>query len=361
MDPSLTSDEIQDFRNALGGIYLVFKVPAKADIDKIIDRRYLTVSVSGDTNAATCSICRANWPVEGYCEHEPGHIYDGKLAFLIAGMKFDWEETSTANLPADAGAQLMHIFRPNELQNGNLREIVMNEKKTQAPVADGVKKTGENVEIKDSTKDVLNSRVTELEDENKELTTKLEALENENATLKDQVTSLTTDLETSNSMTQSLTDELRDILLVKLSDALGSIGKKNDPELVKGKYGERSIDQLRDMISVLTEDTVAISDSEDEAGEEKPDSSKTEDESTNVEDAKKETTTDGEAKTKITDLKQTSVTAEGDTVVEDSKKKAVALSDAHWRRFNDIRRRRGEDAAKSYLEQLAQRLANNGN
>lgn len=84
----------------LGYIELDMNIADPGAIQKIQDGRYLTVSVSFATNAAVCSICHTDWAVDDRCEHELGHVYDGKPCFVISG-DFRYRECSIVNFPAD--------------------------------------------------------------------------------------------------------------------------------------------------------------------------------------------------------------------------------------------------------------------
>jgi hypothetical protein len=76
--------------------------------EKIVDQRYLTVSVGFTTDSMYCSTCHQDWASEGLCEHERGKVYDGKKTLLIPGL-FNYEEVSWVNSPADAGATVLSI------------------------------------------------------------------------------------------------------------------------------------------------------------------------------------------------------------------------------------------------------------
>ena len=71
---------------------------------KILDKRYLTVSVSGTSTNCKCSICGQDWmnlkDGEDMCRHIPGDYYDGKLCYKITGA-ITYTERSFVNNPAD--------------------------------------------------------------------------------------------------------------------------------------------------------------------------------------------------------------------------------------------------------------------
>lgn len=67
------------------------RVAAKARITdgdaivKFFDQRYLTFSAEQDSDAYVCSICLSDWYKDGMCDHSPGAVIDGKLAFMMTG------------------------------------------------------------------------------------------------------------------------------------------------------------------------------------------------------------------------------------------------------------------------------------
>ena len=70
-------------------------------IQKILDGRYMTVSISGKPADIKCSICGEASSFFG-CknDHERGHTYDGKSCFADIG-DMDYSEVSFVNKPAD--------------------------------------------------------------------------------------------------------------------------------------------------------------------------------------------------------------------------------------------------------------------
>jgi len=101
-----------DGYKGLGHIMLTVDVTDKDAIDKLLDGRYLTVSISGDTEQAVCSICGQDGKnlkdEEDRCSHWRGDMYDGEEAFLIAG-SMSFKEVSFVNTPADENAQVNSI------------------------------------------------------------------------------------------------------------------------------------------------------------------------------------------------------------------------------------------------------------
>jgi len=103
----------------LGHILLTAEITNKDAIQKILDKRYLTVSTAASTDKAICSICKRDYIEEGPCEHVPGRLYDGELAYIIAGaLKYD--ETSFVNVPADALARVVLIHGNGFMQDSTV-------------------------------------------------------------------------------------------------------------------------------------------------------------------------------------------------------------------------------------------------
>lgn len=76
--------------------------------EKILDERYLTVSVGFTTTEAYCSDCKQDWANEGPCEHKPGEMIDGLPMVLVPG-NFNYDEVSWVNNPADQFAQTIQV------------------------------------------------------------------------------------------------------------------------------------------------------------------------------------------------------------------------------------------------------------
>lgn len=77
----------------------------RAAAEKILDQRYLTVSVGFTTTEARCSVCSHDWAGEGPCEHTPGQVYDSYPMVLLP-QSFMYDEVSFVNNPADQFAQV---------------------------------------------------------------------------------------------------------------------------------------------------------------------------------------------------------------------------------------------------------------
>lgn len=94
----------------LGYISLLTNITDEEAIKKVIDGRYLTVSIGYDTNHLHCSIDLQDWIDEGPCEHEKGQMYNDEVMFFIFG-DMEYGEVSYVNEPADDLAQNNEIKR----------------------------------------------------------------------------------------------------------------------------------------------------------------------------------------------------------------------------------------------------------
>jgi len=109
VDQMMDSDLIRDPRYpGLGHILATVELTDSDAIQKAIDKRFLTVSTGATSDKAVCSICKKDWIEEGFCDHVPGHEYDGKVALLIAG-NLIYDELSFVNVPADVLARIVTV------------------------------------------------------------------------------------------------------------------------------------------------------------------------------------------------------------------------------------------------------------
>jgi hypothetical protein len=92
----------------LGHIVVDADISDENAIKKILDKRYLTVSIGATTDRAVCSVCKTDWVEEGRCEHIPGKNYEDKLCVVIAGSLF-YDEVSFVNAPADPLARVVAV------------------------------------------------------------------------------------------------------------------------------------------------------------------------------------------------------------------------------------------------------------
>ena len=92
--------DASDITEPKGLVQLSVRVTDQAAIEKILDERYLTVSVGSRSQDAVCSLCNRNFSTSGICEHKKGKKYGGKLAYVKIG-KREYKDVSFVNVPAD--------------------------------------------------------------------------------------------------------------------------------------------------------------------------------------------------------------------------------------------------------------------
>lgn len=81
-------------------ILLTLRITDKNAIEKIIDGRYMTVSVGSRPTSAICNICDNDIAKDGPCSHKRGNEYDGKVCYWTINLK-EYTEVSFVNKPAD--------------------------------------------------------------------------------------------------------------------------------------------------------------------------------------------------------------------------------------------------------------------
>jgi hypothetical protein len=91
---------------AATAVKLKLSITDQDAIDKILDGRYLTLSVGGSANSVVCSICAKDLVKEGFCGHYRGRTYDGKEAHWII-KQYTGDEISFVNMPADVYSQVI--------------------------------------------------------------------------------------------------------------------------------------------------------------------------------------------------------------------------------------------------------------
>ena len=129
---------------------------------KILDERYLTVSVGFSTTEAYCSECKQDWAgSEGPCEHTPGQKMEDGTPMVLIPSNFLYEEVSWVNNPADPHAQVINIvktgtpsFETVSATDAELHDLAI------VPILLGV--SGEGIYRLDSYKDVDVTRAQEI-------------------------------------------------------------------------------------------------------------------------------------------------------------------------------------------------------
>lgn len=112
-DAYFSSSEIDTTRDCIN---LNFRVTDKDAIEKFLDGRYQTFSISGNPTKITCGICGKDILKDGtvkFCGHWRNEVYNGQKAIWNAtGISYD--ECSVVNDPADSYAQVKKIVIVNE-------------------------------------------------------------------------------------------------------------------------------------------------------------------------------------------------------------------------------------------------------
>ena len=74
-------DKAENMDVPVGYIQLYAKISDQDAIQKILDGRYLTVSIGCSTTDVKCSVCDQQISGGNLCEHIRGKRYDGKLCY----------------------------------------------------------------------------------------------------------------------------------------------------------------------------------------------------------------------------------------------------------------------------------------
>jgi len=90
-------------------------------IVKFIDQRYLNLSAEQNSDVHVCSICLLDWKKDGLCEHLPGRVYDGKMAFSLCGNMTGYGTSVVVN-GADPDSFVNEITL-NDSEGNSLEEI----------------------------------------------------------------------------------------------------------------------------------------------------------------------------------------------------------------------------------------------
>ena len=92
-------------------ILIIPEITDPDTIEKILDGRYMTVSIGATTDSAICNICGTDILKEGWCGHDRGEVYDGvECGWIIGNLFFD--ECSWVNVPADTDAMIVDAGEP---------------------------------------------------------------------------------------------------------------------------------------------------------------------------------------------------------------------------------------------------------
>lgn len=91
----------KDSYRGLGHINGKLKITDPEAIQKVLDERYLTVSISMSSDSAFCSECGQDWVNEGQCEHERGQVYDSGIPVVLIPGKQSYNHVGFVSEPAD--------------------------------------------------------------------------------------------------------------------------------------------------------------------------------------------------------------------------------------------------------------------
>ena len=118
-------------------VRLKLKITDQDAIEKLMDGRYLTLSVGGSAKRVNCSICGKDLIQEGWCGHSRGRTYEGKQAHWTIG-NYTGDEISFVNMPADVYSQVIAV----ELVTGEGGKNM--DGKTKGGTQEGAEQTPEN-------------------------------------------------------------------------------------------------------------------------------------------------------------------------------------------------------------------------
>ena len=118
------AEMIDSKRSGTPAIRFTCNIGDKKGIEGIRNGTLSTVSIGAVAYDVRCSICGAN-VAECDCEHEKGHVYDGKLCYWIIE-EMEPREVSYVILPSDKYAQTMKVYKPSKKE---LKESVEVKKK----------------------------------------------------------------------------------------------------------------------------------------------------------------------------------------------------------------------------------------
>ena len=114
----------------LGHIYLTAEISDEVAIERIMDKRYMTVSIGGGSNHMYCSVCGVD-NKDNYCEHYPGQKYEDQTCYFISGDIMDFDHVSYVNSPADMNTTSEILDSSDQLKITILDYVLEDKKDTQ--------------------------------------------------------------------------------------------------------------------------------------------------------------------------------------------------------------------------------------
>jgi len=189
---SLPKLNVDDIYSPEGFVKVIAKITDFDAIKKILDQRFLTVSIGGESSNVFCSICNEQITDPFEHEHIRGKEYDGKLAYWIV-KGIEYTQIAFVNTPADSYASVQAVLSPEEYVN-KYSEYIMENKQEQRRgsnvfLIDMQTKKGGNMKPKENDKkdheettDIWYEDFSDLDitaEDFEELNTMLEAIESE--------------------------------------------------------------------------------------------------------------------------------------------------------------------------------------
>ncbi|MCX7610406.1 MAG: hypothetical protein N2043_02310 [Ignavibacterium sp.] len=258
-------------RRSIGkeGIILKALISDKDAIEKVLDRRYETVSVGGTAKHAFCSVCGKDVVKEGFCGHRPGNVYktkDGietKAYYSLKEITFD--EISFVNAPADVNAGIIGVVsqqsaeknkeggKVNMEENQQTTEQKVEEQQTTEDllsVIDNYTKVNESTQIEEQESEVkpkqqesnriaeenqeylesLKKQLEDLREENKRLQDENKLISEENEKLKSEKSDLEKEKQTLIKTNEQMAEYIRQRLTEELIDMRVYVGLEKEEE-----------------------------------------------------------------------------------------------------------------------------------
>ena len=119
---------IDDIYSPEGFVKVIAKITDLDAIQKILDQRFLTVSIGGESSKVFCSICNEQITDPYEHEHKRGEKYDGKLAYWVV-KGIEYTQIAFVNTPADSYASVQAVLSPEEYVDKYSEYITENKEK----------------------------------------------------------------------------------------------------------------------------------------------------------------------------------------------------------------------------------------
>lgn len=153
---------VSDTATGKEAIIIVPEITDPDTIEKVLDGRYMTVSIGASTDSATCNICGTNI-IEEWCGHVKGVEYDGTVCGWITGELY-FDECSWVNVPADSDARVINTGE-SELEESFMEAYVeLEDKIYDLGVEEGISEVkpllAESLGLKSSTDDLEGGKNT---------------------------------------------------------------------------------------------------------------------------------------------------------------------------------------------------------